>query len=398
MIRQTHFERIGRTLGLALVAFALASQVAAIDISVRSPRDGQVVFGTAEVELEVLSGAPVAHVVLLLDGEEVARLTEAPFVTSIDFGEENRARTLEIVATDVHGEVAQRTIVTGAIEVHDEVDLNLQQLYVTATRRGRWVRNLKIEDFQIFDDGRRQRAVTFERGDVPLTAVLLIDSSLSMEGEALEAALYGARTFVESMQEFDEAKVLVFSDRLLAATPFTGDPDEVSAVMESVEASGGTAVNDHLFLALEELDQRTGRQVVVLLSDGIDVESLLDMRDVAWKAGRMQALIYWIRPSTATDLESAYVSVWRDAEAYREEVETLQRVVRGSGGSIREIERYDQAADAFRQILRELREQYVLGYYPDVDRNDDSWHEVRIRVRQGDVDVRARDGYFDDQF
>lgn len=379
-----------------LLAILLAGPALAIDISVHSPRDGQVIFGTAEVELEVLSLHPVAEVVLTLDGVEVARLREEPFRTTIDFGEENRARTLEIIATDIHGEVARRTVVTGAIEVHEEVDLNLQQLYVTVTRGGERVLGLTAEDFQILDEGKRQTLVTFEGGDVPLTAVLMIDSSLSMEGEALRAALGGARTFVESMREFDEAKVLVFSDRLLASTPFTGDPAAVSAVMDTVEATGGTAVNDHLFLALEELDQRTGRQVVVLLSDGIDVESVLSMQDVAWKAGRMQSLIYWIRPSNATDLDNAYVSVWRDVAAYRQELDTLQRIVRGSGGSIREIAAYDEAAQAFRDILDELREQYVLGYYPATDRDDGSWHEVRIRLRQSGLGVRSRDGYIDD--
>lgn len=379
-----------------LLAILLAGPALAIDISVHSPRDGQVIFGTAEVELEVLSLHPVAEVVLTLDGVEVARLREEPFRTTIDFGEENRARTLEIIATDIHGEVARRTVVTGAIEVHEEVDLNLQQLYVTVTRGGERVPGLAAEDFQILDEGKRQTLVTFEGGDVPLTAVLMIDSSLSMEGEALRAALGGARTFVESMREFDEAKVLVFSDRLLASTPFTGDPAAVSAVMDTVEATGGTAVNDHLFLALEELDQRTGRQVVVLLSDGIDVESVLSMQDVAWKAGRMQSLIYWIRPSNATDLDNAYVSVWRDVAAYRQELDTLQRIVRGSGGSIREIAAYDEAAQAFRDILDELREQYVLGYYPATDRDDGSWHEVRIRLRQSGLGVRSRDGYIDD--
>lgn len=379
-----------------LLAILLAVPALAIDISVHNPRDGQVIFGTAEVELEVLSLHPVAEVVLTLDGVEVARLREEPFRTTIDFGEENRARTLEIIATDIHGEVARRTVVTGAIEVHEEVDLNLQQLYVTVTRGGERVLGLTAEDFQILDEGKRQTLVTFEGGDVPLTAVLMIDSSLSMEGEALRAALGGARTFVESMREFDEAKVLVFSDRLLASTPFTGDPAAVSAVMDTVEATGGTAVNDHLFLALEELDQRTGRQVVVLLSDGIDVESVLSMQDVAWKAGRMQSLIYWIRPSNATDLDNAYVSVWRDVAAYRQELDTLQRIVRGSGGSIREIAAYDEAAQAFRDILDELREQYVLGYYPATDRDDGSWHEVRIRLRQSGLGVRSRDGYIDD--
>ena len=165
--------------------------------------------------------------------------------------------------------------------------------------------------------------------------------------------------------------------------------------MVAVEASGGTAINDHLYLALKGIDSQQGRQVVVLLSDGVDVESVLDMADVAWKSGRMQSLIYWIRPMGGTDLNQGFCSVWRDPKAHRREIEDLERVVLSSGGRIREIGHIDDAAVAFREILQELREQYVLGYYPSNNRNDGAWHTVK--VRSDGVRVRARGGYFDDQ-
>lgn len=146
---------------------------------------------------------------------------------------------------------------------------------------------------------------------------------------------------------------------------------------------------------MKEIDSRHGRQVVILLSDGLDIESVLDMKDVAWKSGRMQSLIYWIRPPGGADLDHTYGSVWRDPEAHRREIEDLERVVRSSGGRIREIGHIDDAAVAFREILQELREQYVLGYYPSNNRNDGAWHTVEVRSKG--VQARARGGYFDDQ-
>ncbi len=325
------------------------------------------------------------------------RLTEPPFRLLLDVGGENRPHVIEVTATDTAGESTTRAIVTGRIEVHEEVDLELQQLFVTVTRNDQRVLDLSSEDFEVLDDGRRQQMVTFERGDVPLTAVLLIDSSLSMEGEALAAALAGGRAFIENMLELDEAKMIVFSDRVKAATPFTGEEAVASSVMETVAASGDTAINDHLYLALKELDSRPGRQVIVLLSDGLDVESVLDMADVEWKAGRMQSLIYWIRPSSGADLGESYLSMWRNPEEHRREISALKRLVDASGGRVREIASFAQAAEAFREILQELREQYVLGYYPSINRNDGAWHEVRVRVKSPGHQVRARGGYYDDQ-
>ena len=394
--------RLGKTLSrgpgpLLLLLLLLPQSSGAIDLFVRSPRPGQIAIGNVVVETEVLSAAAVAAVEIRVDGETRARLEEPPFRVVLDVGEENRSHTFEITATDVRGESVTRTVVTSAIAVQMELELDLQQLFVTVTREERRVLDLEQDAFEIFDGGERQTPVTFERGDVPLTAVLLIDSSLSMEGAALHAALAGARAFVEGMRELDEAKVIVFSDRLLASTPLTGDPGEVSAVMESVRASGGTAIHDHLYLAFKELERRPGRRVVILLSDGIDVESVLDMSDVEWKAGRMQSLLYWIRPSSALDAHSGFYSVWRDVRTSRQELKTLASLVDSTGGRICRIARTEQAAEAFRDILRELREQYVIGYYPSNDRNDGAWHDVRVLVRAPGVRVRAGAGYFDDQ-
>ncbi len=386
---------IRRLLSILLGCLLVAQASSAIDIFVRNPRDGQVVFGTLDLVVEVLSAKPVAEVEIRLDGEVLGRLVAAPYRLRVDVGEENRAHTFVVTVTDVLGESVSRKIVTGRVEVNMELDLELQQLYVTATRGGERILDLDREAFAITDDGARQKIVTFERGDVPLTAALLIDSSRSMTGEALRSALAGARAFVENMQELDQAKVIVFSDRLLATTPFTGDPAVMSSVVAAVEASGGTAINDHLYLALKEIDGQHGRQVVVLLSDGQDIESALDMKDVAWKSGRMQSLIYWIRPPGGVDLNDSYSTVWRDPKALRREIEELERVVRSSGGRIREIGHIDDAAVAFREILQELREQYVLGYYPSNNRNDGAWHTVEVRSEG--VQVRARGGYFDDQ-
>jgi Ca-activated chloride channel family protein len=380
-----------------ILILGLAETAAAIDIFVHAPRERQVLFGQVEIELEVLSAEQVAEVEIRLDGQVVSRLTEPPYRTHVDVGQENRAHVFEFTATDILGAKATRTLVSGMVEIHGEVDLELQQLYATVTRDGERVLDLDAESFEIRDDGRPQQRVTFERGDVPLTAALLIDASLSMKGDALRAALAGARSFVENMDDLDQAKVMVFSDRLLAHTPFTSDPTVVSAAVNAVTSSGSTAINDHLYLALKELDSRQGRRVIVLLSDGLDVDSILGMADVAWKVGRVQSVIYWIRPSSGADLSQDHASVWRDVAAQRQEIDALERTVSTSGGRVYEIAQIDKASEAFQEILRELREQYVLGYYPDNNRNDGAWHEVQVRVRSPGVRVRARGGYYDDE-
>jgi Ca-activated chloride channel family protein len=286
---------------------------------------------------------------------------------------------------------------TPAIEVDDVLDLPLQQLYVTVTSGRDRVASLTRGDFAVFDDGQRQEIVTFEGGDAPLTAVLLVDSSQSMRGQRLAAALEGARNFTAGMHELDEAKAILFADRLLGATPFTQEPRQIQASLGGVEAGGGTALTDHLYAALKILDGRQGRKVVVVLSDGFDVYSALSMSDVLWKIRRSQAIVYWLqlRDRNQGSEPGLYTSAWRDAEANQGEYRTLEKIVEESGGRIEVIERVGEVAHAFRSILSELREQYVLGYYPTNLKRDGSWREVEVDVRGFGRKVRVRDGYVD---
>lgn len=387
------------TLGLAagvgpVPAAAQETGAASVpDVLILQPRAGETVFGEVEVVAEVLSAEEIARVVFRLDGREVGRDATPPFRVVVDVGQDNVAHEFEVVAVTTAGVEGSAVRTTPPITVDEQLDLELQQLYVTVTRDDERVLQLPRRDFRILDNGMPQDIVTFEPGDVPLTAALLVDASASMAGDRLQMAVRGARRFVEEMKDLDEATLLLFSDRLLYSTPFTDDPELLTAALTEVTAGGGTAINDHLYLALKWLEARQGRRVVVLLTDGIDVESGLDMEQVLWMVGRSQALVYWIRV-LEEDTDLARFTSWRDATGHRRELQLLAQAVQESGGRIVDIHDLQQAESVFREILRELREQYVLGYYPSDNSNDGSWHEVEVRVR-GPYSVRTREGYID---
>jgi VWFA-related protein len=195
------------------------------------------------------------------------------------------------------------------------------------------------------------------------------------------------------MRELDEASLLLFSDRLLAARPFSSDRRVLLAGLDAVTAEGGTAVNDHLYLALKMLDGQVGRGAVILLSDGVDVQSVLRMKEVLWKLRRGQALVYWIRLRDRGK-HGSISSAWRDFKANDEEMAGLEQAVLESGGRIEDLDDIAGVEPAFRGILAELREQYVLGYYPSAAPHDGRWHEVKVKLR-GPGRVRTRGGYVD---
>jgi len=383
------------TLQAGLILFLLAGIASGADLEVRilSPAAGRPAIGEVEVVADVLGAGPTTTVELILDGRSLGRLDRPPYRWIADLGERAVEHLLEVRAVGTEGATASVLEIPG-LQIDEEIEVELVPLYVTVTRDGEPVDSLSREDFTLLDEGVEQEIITFERGDVPLTAALLLDASESMIGPPIESALAGAREFVRGMQPLDQAMLVLFSDRINRATPFTGFRQILEVGLEGVTPAGGTAINDNLFLALELLDEQRGRRVVVLLSDGLDIASAVPMREVLETGRRSPALIYWLH----LPLEAAgrkFSSAWRSSAEHHEEIRLLERAVRRSGGQIVPLNRVEEALEAFRAILTELRGQYVLGYYPTEERDDGSWHPVRVRVSQPGLDVRYRDGYVD---
>jgi len=373
---------------------------AELHVTLTAPPAGEAVAGVVEVAAAVAGSDEVAFVEFRVDGRPAGRAAAPPWRITVDVGPENVEHRFEAIAHGAAGVSARAALATPRIHVDEEVSVQLQQLYVTASRGERRVLGLDREDFTVYDEGEKQRLITFERGDVPFTAVILLDASSSMAGEKIAAALDGARSFVDGMRELDEARIVVFSDRLLGATPFLTAADPSARALDGITADGGTALNDQLYAGLHALEARQGRRVVIMLSDGLDSHSVLAIDDVVPLAGRSRALLYWLRlvsgGATSPDLAPGRQhSAWRDGPAHTRQIGALERAVAASGGRVAMIRSASEMGPTFVNILAELREQYVLGYYPSGARNDGAWRDVKVKTPFAGVELRAASGYLD---
>jgi Ca-activated chloride channel homolog len=382
---------------LAALAFPGAAR-AAVEVAIVSPAAGEPVFGEVEIRARLSGTGPrIVKIEFYVDGLRVGVVEEAPWRVLVDVGQENKEHRFEVVAYNAAGAAASANLYAPAAHTDEVINVRLRQLFVTV--EGGPGRALGRSDFTVIDQGERQQLVTFERGDIPFTAVLLLDSSLSMTGGRLDTALSGARSFFNSMNRLDEAKLLLFSDHVLLETPFTSVPAILTIGLADVRPTGGTSLNDALYLALKRLQGRQGRKVVVLLSDGVDVESVLSMDRVRSIAQKSATAIYWLRLRRSEERrmeedqgQVRRFSVWRDAEDHERQLKQLRETVLESGGTIDEIDRIEQVGGALGRLLRELREQYVLGYYPSKTAGFGSFHEVDVRVPSG-FKVRVHRGY-----
>lgn len=381
---------------LGVVPASPAAGARNVTVVITNPSTGQPVFGETELRAQVQApaGARIQKVEFYLDGLLVGTVSTPPYRLLVDAGQDNVEHNIEAVAYDATGATSTARVRTAVIQSDMQVDVALRQLFINVDRGGEPVLDLPQSVFEVYDDGERQNIVTFARGDIPFTAVIAVDASGSMTGSRLRTAVDGARSFAQAMQRLDECKLVLFADRVLTETPFTSTPTILTLGLENVRARGGTALNDSVYLALKRLEPRTGRKVVIVLSDGVDMESVLSMERAQALARQDSVVLYWLQPQDeGYELPVSFASWWRNEDNHQRELNLLRRTILDSGGRIDVLRDINQVPAALGRVLKDLREQYVIGYYPSKTRGTGTWHDIEVRVKGSGLRARTQRGY-----
>jgi Ca-activated chloride channel family protein len=268
---------------------------------------------------------------------------------------------------------------------------------------GKPVTGLPASAFTVLDEGVARPLVFFDERDEPLSTVLVLDVSSSMRGERLSEAKRAARTFVERIAGKGEIALVVFDDRVRVAVPWSDDDGRVAAVIDSVEASGGTALYDAIETALDLIgDARNRRRSVVVLSDGKDEDSRGSFGVVRGRVEGSEASLFTI--GFYTDEEKRLFSP--DRRYFKEpafEVNlnpawVLGELAGATGGLALFPSTGQELASIFESIAGELRHQYLLGFEPaEESRDGPGFRSIDILIsspeHEGPFRVRGRRGY-----
>jgi Ca-activated chloride channel family protein len=173
--------------------------------------------------------------------------------------------------------------------------------------RSHYITDLKGSDFAVFEDGVRQELSLFTHENLPISMVLMVDASASMD-EKLPMAKSAAIRFVKTLRPQDLAQVVQFNDRATVLQEFTADHGPLDAAINSLQAAGPTALHNALYVALKDLGKQNKstelrRRAVVLLSDGEDTASLVSDDQLLELARATEIAIYTIslRPDRVQD-------------------------------------------------------------------------------------------------
>jgi VWFA-related protein len=324
----------------------------------------------------------------------------------------------------------------------------VELINVTATVtdvQGRFVSGLKAEDFEVYEDGKRQTITQFDSERVPVSLGIALDTSGSMNGDKWPAAQSAVNRFLyDLLGEQDEAFLYRFDSQPRLLGGWTEDRRGLGRTLASVTPGGGTAMYDAVAAAIPMAQSGSRRKkALVVISDGNDTNSRTDMSELRQLIRESEVLIYAIGidasggsasahgsspaqssassgaqrsrpvpsafpgartpsqpsslpPAPAPSTSSSSSTPRRSSPTDRLNADALRFITDDSGGRTEIIMSARDLEPATAGVASELNRQYFLGYSTSLPK-DGRWHTLEVRVKGGGkYTIRARKGFIAD--
>jgi Ca-activated chloride channel family protein len=270
------------------------------------------------------------------------------------------------------------------------VNVRLVRLLATVKdASGGLVGTLNKNNFSVYDNGAKQEIAVFEHHtDQPLSIAVLFDTSASV-GIALKYEVDSATRFLHAVlregNPDDQVALYSFNWEVRAQTGYTRRIDRLERGLHALHADGGTSLYDAIYLAGQDMEGREGRHVIIVVTDGGDTTSYKDFHAALDGAQRADAVIYPI----------LVMPIKNDAGRNIGGENALTTLANGTGGMVFTPNLGPALDEAFSDILRALRTQYLLAYYPkDVPLTKNPYHALKVTTDRPGLRVITRSGYY----
>jgi Ca-activated chloride channel family protein len=258
------------------------------------------------------------------------------------------------------------------------------------------VADLTKEDFTIYEEKVEQEITYFGRDDVPSTVGVVIDTSGSMR-DKFDLVNDATRLFLSKNNPENELFFVAFKDEVQLEQDFTRDVEDIYDALDNVIISGGTALYDAIYLAVDKVQQgNESKKSVIVFTDGEDKDSYYSHEDLIEKVEESDVQVY-IVAFLDSDLSTGggFFGVFKSP---RDKIqEKIQNIPRSTGGEAFFPEKISQLNEVFHSIAYELRNQYRLAYVSSNPDQDGTWRETDVVVKDAKkrgLKVRAKKGYF----
>jgi len=267
-----------------------------------------------------------------------------------------------------------------------KVDVDLVLATVTVTLRdGRFVTGLEKENFKLSEDKVPQDIVYFSSEDIPLSVGIILDVSGSMK-DKLKTAVEAAITFMRGGSPDDEYFLVEFADKPTDTTDFTSDIAKIQSRFMFSKAKGRTALYDAVYMGLSKLEQgNNAKRALLLITDGEDNRSRYTFSNVREFVKEKDVQMYAI----------GITNGWVDAAAEQGRA-LLRDLAAISGGNSFFPSSVYNLEEICRNIAKELKYQYVLGYHSTNTAKDGEWRKIKVTAElpNNKLTVRSKQGYY----
>jgi Ca-activated chloride channel family protein len=272
------------------------------------------------------------------------------------------------------------------------IHVNVQLVRILATVKdpsGALVGSLEKSDFEVRDNGAPQQISVFERQtDQPLSVAVMIDNSGSTAKDLkyeTDSVVRFLRALLREGNPQDSAALYSFNWQIVKQAGFTRNLPSMESKLRAIRGQAGTSLYDAILLASRDIEDRQGRKILVIVTDGGDTTSHTDFQRAIEAAQLADAVIYPI----------LVVPISNDAGRNTGGENALATMSLRTGGRVFQPTLGAELDRAFDQILRDLRTQYLLAFYPkDVPLSKDRYHELQVTVHDSSLRVVSRGGYY----
>jgi len=281
------------------------------------------------------------------------------------------------------GRVAIAVMAAGAAfgqgDVVFRVQTRLVEVYATVRdHNGRYLDGLSQDRFQVKDNGQVQPVVAFESNTTQLSCAILLDTTGSMAA-TLPIVKNSVMRMIDELAADDHVAIYSFSVGLKRLQDFTTDKAAAKQAVLRSHASGQTALFDAVSELAREIEPRTGKKAIVVLTDGADNASLLTARSAVQRAKKSGIPVYAIAEG--------------DALQSKDLLGEIKEIAETTGGRFHEAHKTSQIDGIFQDISGDLGHTYLLAYKPPSG-TDQKWRTIELAVLgEKGVKVRAKEGY-----
>jgi VWFA-related protein len=321
-------------------------------------------------------------------------------------------RTLEILLSkQLFLYTLSSLVVCGLVYAQDattfSTDVRVVNLFATVhDSQGRLVYNLTKDDFKLEEDGHPQTIRYFsQESGLPLTVGLLVDTSISQRRVLAEEHTASYRFLGQVLRTDQDRAFVIHFDRVVELLQdLTSSRERLSDALAHLQtprrqpgkpswSQGGTDLYDSVLLASEEVIQKDeviqkqpGRNALILLTDGVDNGSKIDLSRAIESAQRADTLVYSILFSDRGAYDGVYASMAGK--------KALQRISHETGGSFFEVSASQPISAVYMRLEEELRDQYSIGYTSDRTDAKPGYRKIQLAAKRPGLLVETRDGYY----